>query len=743
MNTSNQEIKKEAFTLREIDVLGMIAEGHTNQEISQKLHISTETVKWYAKQIYPKLGVSNRTQAALKADEIGLLEIGKASAHKRDRAHRSGNLPVAVTSYIGRKDDIAEIKELICKNRLVTLSGSGGIGKTRLALQAANELQDTFRDGVWLVELAHVVDPEHVVDAIAKVLAVSGRMDVPLETTVKNYLSSKNLLLLIDNFEHLLSAAPLIGDLLAEAPDVSVLATSRERLHINGEIEYPLAPLGLPDMQQTVLNDQLHEYEAVVLFVERAQSARPGFEIHDDQLAGVVRICQLLDGLPLAIELAAPLVKVSSPNMIAGQLENSLDALPDGPRDMPARQRTLRATVDWSYSLLAEDEKNLLTRIAVFNGGATFEAIESICGFGISGNILNIVSSLVNSNLLTPIEGPDGEMYFTMLETTKAINKEILVAAGDEEELNRRHAEYYADLAERAMREYSTKKHTYWFTRIQFEQDNLRSAFEWSIHHKANQISMRLVHGLKNYWRNYGFQKESLRWAESALGRSEAPASSLQAKTLLAAGDHCFDLAQAEKGREYLNKALALFRELGDQKHMAWCMVILGWAAENLQEGVETVKQSLEIFRSLDDLEGMTYAYNLLGELARMQEEHDAAEHYYKQCLELAQETGDYSREGTVYANLGMLAYQRKDFVQAESLTKRGLKIFLETKAYFGISYDIGGLAGAALGMGKYERAARLLGASQAGLESYETHYQHSDHFVIEKILDEMQGSDG
>ena len=349
---------KESFSLREIEVLGLIADGLTNREISQKLYLSTETVKWYNKQIFPKLGVSNRTQAVKKAVELELLIPDKTS-QVAVKPRLLSNLPAQLTSYIGRKVEIAEIKELLMEHRLVVLTGPGGTGKTRLALQVAGELPGNYRDGVWLVELASINNPAQVLNAIANVLSLSESNKMSLVSVLKHYLRNKHLLLLIDNFEHLLDAASLVGDLLAGAPGVTILATSRERLHLYGEQEYPVHPLGLPDIQRPEPTEQLLNYDAIKLFIDRARAAKPGFILGEDQIPAVVRICKLLDGLPLAIELSAPLVKVFMPSVIAERLEASLDALPGGPRDAPARQRTLRATLDWSYNLLQEDEKDL------------------------------------------------------------------------------------------------------------------------------------------------------------------------------------------------------------------------------------------------------------------------------------------------------------------------------------------------------------------------------------------------
>jgi predicted ATPase len=637
--------------------------------------------------------------------------------------------------------EIVEIKELLNEHRLVVLTGPGGTGKTRLATQVAGELLGNYRDGVWLVELASISDPVLVLNAIANTLSVSESNKMSLLGVLKQYLSNKHLLLLVDNFEHLLDAASLVGDLLADAPGVTVLSTSRERLHLYGEQEYPVLPLDIPDVQQYESTEQLLNYDAIKLFVDRAKAAKPGFILNKDQIPAVVRICKLLDGLPLAIELSAPLVKVFMPSVIAERLAESLDALPSGPRDVPARQRTLRATLAWSYDLLLEDEKDLFTRLAVFNGGGILDAIEYISTDQLSGNVIDTLNSLVNRNLIIPREGRDGEIYFTMLETIREQNKERLCTEGKTDVFCRLHAEYYTDLAEMASREFYSSRHKYWFARLQAEQDNIRSAFAWSIGDKESHLSLRLATALRDYWYYYGFVNEGLRWAELALEHADQAPPALRAGALCTAGHFCINFGDFSRANKLLKEALEIHRQLGDRRNAAWCLAFLGMAitgsSDEIQLGFGMAQESLAVFRKLNDLGGMTRAYNVLGELARMAGEYDAAERYYEKCLELAKETGERLREAIQYVNMGFVAYHKNDYQLAEHLIKRGLRIFLEMDANYGLISHIGALAGPALGIGQPLRAARLLGASNAGLETLGTGHQPADIPEIQLFFDE------
>ena len=351
MNVFQAQSWGESFSPRELEVLQLIYNGLSNREIAHELYLSIETIKWYNKQMFMKLGVKNRTQAANKAVELNLLNSEQTSP-SQEKTSLVGNLPAQLTSYVGREKEVGEIKGLLKSNRLVVLTGAGGSGKTRLALEVGEESKGEYRDGVWLVELANIRDPSLVLQTIAKVLNLAERSDVSLDEVLKRYLSRRHLLLLIDNLEHLLKCALLIGDLLAAAPQLSVLGTSRERLHIYGEQEYPVHPLNLPDLSSDKISQEFENVESIALFVKRARAVQPTLSLDGEALKELARICIWLDGLPLAIELCAPMVKVFPLEVIAERIEKSLDAIPSGPRDMPARQQTLRSTIRWSYDLL-------------------------------------------------------------------------------------------------------------------------------------------------------------------------------------------------------------------------------------------------------------------------------------------------------------------------------------------------------------------------------------------------------
>ncbi len=438
----------ESFSQRELEILALLAEGLTNREIGQKLFISPETVKWYNKQIFGKLGAGSRTQAVTIAREQGFFDEGREETETAAVSVKS-NLPAPVTTFIGREQQIAEVMDLLDKARLVTLTGPGGTGKTRLSQQVATGVMGRYPGGVTFVPLALVDGPELVPDAVASTLGVIKQADEELVETLGRSLRSKEMLLLLDNYEHVLAAAPLVSKMLAAAPGLSVMVTSREVLRLNGEHEYPVPPLELPDLAPSRTVSDLAASESVALFIQRAQAAQPTFRLTEDNATAVAGICIRLDGLPLAIELAAARIKIFNPQQLLERLESRLNMLTGGSRDLPARQQTLRSAIDWSYQLLNEGEQNLFARLGVFSGGRSIDAIETVCGPGLPLDALDGLESLVNKSLLFQVEGPNGEPRFAMLETIHEYTRERLAQSGELPSIRDRHLAYFLALARR------------------------------------------------------------------------------------------------------------------------------------------------------------------------------------------------------------------------------------------------------------------------------------------------------
>src|SRR5690606_1126475 len=440
----------EPLSEREQEILVLMAEGLSNREIAQSLVLSVGTVKWYAKQLYSKLGVSNRTSAAARGRELGLIGDGDAGGSRpADRApvQVAHNLPAQVTSFVGREQEIAEVLERIARYRLITLVGPGGVGKTRLALQVASRLVERFADGVFFVNLAPLSAPERVPETIAAVLDLQEIPGRPIDEMLRASLRDRQLLLILDNLEHLLDAAPQVTDLLEAAPSLRILVTSRAVLHLYGEHVYEVPPLSLPALDPAAGGEPMSE--AVRLFVQRATAAGAELDLTEETLRQIAAICIRLDGLPLAIELAAARTRLFSPEKLFEQLAVSFDTLRGGPRDRHERHQTLRATIDWSYDLLDAEEQRLFARLSVFKGGRTIEAVEEVCMPDLRLDVVDGLQSLLDKSLLRQVEGPEHEPHFRMLETIYEYASDKLDELGETEMMRRRHAEYFLALAER------------------------------------------------------------------------------------------------------------------------------------------------------------------------------------------------------------------------------------------------------------------------------------------------------
>jgi predicted ATPase/DNA-binding CsgD family transcriptional regulator len=742
MNDLQTQTWIEPLNSREIEILSLISDGLSNREISQKLILSSETVKWYNKQIFSKLGVNSRTQAVNIANKLGLLnELIPPTSEVRITT--LSNLPAQLTSFVGRSEELAEVKQMLKSSRLVTLTGAGGTGKTRLALQVASSLVEAYRDGVWMVELATISEPALVANAIAQALKVTPIREASLDDVLERFLARKHLMLLLDNFEHLLEATPLVGRLLAAAPQVTVLATSRERLHLYGEQEYGVQPLRVPEIAHQGTREHLLSNEAIILFLQRARAARPRLEVDEDELQAVARICVRLDGLPLALELAASQVKIIPPSMLLQRLEDRLGSLPIGPRDLPERQRTLRGTIEWSENLMSAAEKTAFAQLGVFIGGGTLDAIEQVCGPAITGNLMDLMTSMVDKNFIITREDHDREVRFLMLETIHEYAQGRLSTRGDVEEVHRRHAAFYTDLAERAGKEYRSARQVYWNNRLRAEQDNLRAVIAWSLGGKENTYGLRLVAALSEYWYYNGFAVEGLRWADLALEKADEATPSLRAGVLCTAGNLAYNLNDLNKGKEYLHRSLSLYRKLGDKRGAALSSILLSVMGvdmpQEIQQSIELAQESLVMFRELEDKPGIALALNILGELRRVEGDYESARQYYEACLEIVKETGERIREAMQYHNLGVIATHQNQLQLGEKLMKQALIISIEMDNNYNLATGMSALAGPAARLGYPKRAARLLGAAHAAMGSLGVNQQPADQIEVDRFIDEVQ----
>src|SRR5215204_5173059 len=495
------------------------------------------------------------------------------------------NLPLQPTPLVGREKEVSEVCVLMGgdETRLLTLTGPGGIGKTRLALQAAADLLDDFSDGTFFVSLATLREAELLLPAVAETLGVRETGEQPLDETLNDYLSERRLLLLVDNFEQVLGAAPAVTQLLAGAPGMKVLATSRAPLGLYGEHEFPVPPLSMPDLKSPPPLESLTQYEAVGLFLERAQAVKPDFKVTNESAPAVAEICVRLDGLPLAIELAAARIKMLPPKAMLKRLGSRLKLLTGGARDLPERQRTLRATIEWSHALLDEGEQVLFGRLAVFSGGRTLEAIEAICDAegDLPVEVFDGVSSLLDKSLLRQEEGPNGEPRFVMLETVHEFAREKLGESAEAEEIRRAHAQYFLTLAEEAHPELKGPDQLEWLERLEAEQDNMRAALSWALERKVAEVALRLGGALGWFWSVRGYHSEGRRWLEEALALDGRGSPEVRAMALAGAAVLAEEQGDLDRAQEACQEGLELLAHEGREASEAKLNLLecLGWVA--------------------------------------------------------------------------------------------------------------------------------------------------------------------
>ena len=727
----------DTLTERELDIARHIADGLSNHEIAEKLVLTHGTVKWYCGQIYSKLGVSTRPQAIKQLQALDLLE--KSPAGSSSISPRL-NLPAPLTAFIGRKREIADVLRLLRTSRLLTLTGTGGTGKTRLALAVAGEAAGDFADGVSFVDLAPIADAAQVAKAIAHVLGVIENSNETALDTLKRALADQEHLLLIDNFEHVIEGAPIIPQLLASAPRVKILATSREALHISGEQEYSVPPLTLP-IREVVSGEHLGQSEATMLFIHRVRMALPSFEISDDNAPPIAQICARLDGLPLAIELAAARCKLLSPQAILARLDSRLHTLTGGSRDVPARQQTLRNTIEWSYNLLDEGEKILFAWLAVFRGGRSLEAIEAVCAEGLPIDVFDGLASLVDKNLIQQKAALDGEPRFAMLETLHEFAWERLEVSGESGLMRERHAYYFVGLAERAEPEFALAQQYRWFDLLETELDNVRAALGWSLESGEIEAGLRISGALFDFWLGYGYHIEAQDWTQRLLSRMDEAPMSHHPKFLLTAAQMMLfsDVQRAEK---LFTSAIEIARQLGNKLQLAWALTLISQTIpEETVRASAALEESILLFREQNHKQGLEKAFNQMGEVARISGQYDDAKRAYEMAVAIAEQIGDTRRIYVTYGNLAFVAQREGDHPRAIELLRRAITLCRDIENKFDVAWGIQILAGSLAAIGESERAVRLFSAASLVVERMGAFVELSDQPEFERIIAAVHGS--
>lgn len=663
-----------------------------------------------------------------------------------DRVHH--NLPVQVTPLVGRAEAVRQVVALLERAdvRLATLTGPGGIGKTRLALQAAAELVDAFADGVYLAALGPITDPELVAGTVAQTLGLRELGSASPEENLKTYLADKQVLLVLDNFEQVIGAGPYIMELLVACPRVTVLATSRIALHLRGEHEFAVPPLALPvrliARPGSAVTDSdlagMAQYAAVALFIERAQAVKRDFAVTSANVPAIAEICARLDGLPLAIELAAARVRLLPPQALLARLSSRLKLLTGGPRDLPERQQTLRNAIAWSYDLLAPREQALFRRLAVFAGGCTLEAAETVCAAPegtqpLAVDVLDGLDSLVAQSLLRQQEsgarGVDAEPRFQVLETIREYGLEQLRASGEAEALQQAHLSYFSILAEQSKQQLRGPREGQWLDLLEREHDNFRAALTWTRERADASGGLRLAGALAYFWFSRGYLSEGREWLESLLalaGASPAHATGeedqtepqhILARALYGAGDLAVWQGEYDHATERLKRSLALARDMGDLGLAVDALNRIGIAIAcqgDIERAAQSWAEGLAVARELGDPVHLEGPLNNLGEAAYIQGDLERAAAYYEESLTYTRQAGDQSGLHVMLGNLGNVARRQGNLAKAAALYREAIERAQDAGDPRSITECLEGVVMTVAASGDGTRAASLLGATTA-----------------------------
>ncbi len=632
---------------------------------------------------------------------------------------RSGSLPAPSAVLIGREKELAAAKQLLLRKdvRLITVTGPAGIGKSHFAIEVAREMGDDFSSGVYFIPLAAVSDPTLIPLVIAQTLGIRESGGQPPVESLKKYLRNSfgaPMLLLIDNFEHLLVAAPLLSELLGLAQGLKIMVTSRAALRVHDENEFPLPPLALPDRKALPPLQALSQYPAISLFVQRAAAVKPDFALTEENASAVAEICTRLDGLPLAIELAAARIKLLSPSAMRNRLASRLQLLTTGARDLPARQQTLRQAIDWSYDLLNEPEQKLFRRLSAFVGGCTLEAAESVCDTkkDLGLDLLDGMASMVDKSLARQIEQADGEPRFAMLETIREYGLEKLAAGGEEWSIRRAHAAYCVVLAEEGAAEETDGELKEWLDRFETEHDNFRTALDWLTETHNAEWGLRLGIALFRFWEMREYLAEGRERLGKLLRLAEAATpNNSRMRALFAAGVLAADQRDYAASDTLLKESLEIARLLEDKRSIAVSLNALAVSARDkgdLAASTALFEESLVLWKDVCDRRAVARALSNLASVVKSQGNYARAHALYDECLAIFRELGDWPGIAWALNHQGDMSRDQGDLATARSLYEQSLATFRELNDRWGIAGSLADLGNLTRAQGDYAASDAL-----------------------------------
>jgi predicted ATPase/transcriptional regulator with XRE-family HTH domain len=661
--------------------------------------------------------------ALMPAGRMAPAKGGVHAAPWRMLARRRNNLPAPPTAFIGREREVVDALALLRRPgvRLATLTGPPGIGKTRMSLRVASEILDDMADGAFFVPLAPVSDPELVPSAIAQCLGVRETADRSLSEALKEYLRDRKMLLVLDNFEQVVPAAPLVAELLMAAPGLQVLVTSREILHLYGEHDLPVPPMSTPGAQDELPVPgtpshravKLGNYEAVRLFSERSKALQPDFSLNERNAPIIAEVCSKLEGLPLAIELAAAQVRYFSLEDILQRLQKRLDLLVGGPIDLPARQRALRSAIDWSYDLLDQAEQLLFRTISVFVGGCTTENAQQVCDLDEDAlsDVPALMASLAGKSLMYEEEMIGGDVRFGMLETIREYALEQLDLSGEAEKIRRRHLAYYLDMALAAQpRLLKGPDQETWLQRLELEHDNIRTALGWALEQGGNESALQLAGAIWKFWLTHGHISEGRHWLEMALSVPGAQ-TAIRAQALSGAGNLAHSCGDYAAARRFYEESLGMRRELGDKQGVASALNNLSLVAHsqgNFAQVEALQEESLALKRELGDRWGIASSLGNLGVLAHAQGNYERSWALHEESLAIRRDLGDKLGIALALGNLGVVALSLGRHAEAHSIHQESLAIRQDLSDKQGTAESLLNLGNVARAVGDYEAAIDL-----------------------------------